>query len=242
MKIESMIGLVVALASQVAAAAPPSALCDRSARRELTETFTEGNEGGWTLSGRGAIVKSDSPRGNYLHEPWLATFAPMGMTTRDAAGGFGGDFRARRVVELGTELRVFSVSNTTRARPLSVVLISDNGTPRDASDDIYVFQVGRKNIPRELPSEHAGWVAYRFEIPSQSPVLPFPRSDSEGQAGWVITQGDLFTPPADPDLAWNTAIQDVDQVIFWFHDPRYFAFLQDWSVGMDNPTIVTCAE
>jgi hypothetical protein len=31
-------------------------------------------------------------------------------------------------------------------------------------------------------------------------------------------------------------------VIFWWHDPRYFAILQSWDIGMDNPSLITCAD
>jgi hypothetical protein len=238
MRMNGIIMMVVASIGGPALAAPGE-LCDRAARMEFTETFTDGNEGGWSLSGRGAIVDREGDA--YLRETHLATFAPWAMTAR-APSAFTGDYRAAGVVELGAELRTFSANLTTRERPMSLVLVSDHGTPRDTTDDIYVFQVGRRNIPREVRGERAGWVEYRFEVPSSSATLPSPRSAAEGEPGWVITQGDLFTAPADPDAAWNTAIEDVDQVIFWFHDPRYFAFLQDWDVAMDNPTIVTCAE
>jgi len=142
------------------------------------------------------------------------------------------------VIALAADFRIFSVSTTAEERPMSLVLVSDAGTPRDPTDDLFVFYVGPENIP--MPGR--GWGNYEFEVPSGSPTLPFPRSETEGEPGWVATRGDVFTPAPDPDAAWNAVIEDVDQVIFWFHDPRYFAFIQTCDVGMANPSIPTCAE
>jgi hypothetical protein len=238
MKIATMIAGAVALASQVAAAAP---LCDRSAQGTFTETFEgRGNEGGWTLSGWPDLSHGDTARGSYLRAHGLVTFAPMGMTAPSVSSRFTGDYRAQNVVAVGADFKIFGAEYTTRERPMSLVLISDPGTPDVPDDDIYVSYVGRRNIPTPVGAVNGGWTTYQFEIPTFSPTLPFPRSSGEWDQGWRVAQGSLFTPAADPDAAWNMAIEDVDQVIFWFHDPMLFAILQGWSVAMDNATVVTC--
>jgi hypothetical protein len=200
----------------------------------FVETFSSGrNEGAWSMSGESVIEASGGDPDAFLHDALLDTFAPRARTQWEKPSMFTGGYRAQRVVALSASFRIFAVTSTVADRPMSLMLVSDPDTPGDGTDDTYLFYVGADNIP----APGAGWIAYRFEVPSRSATLPFPRSQTEGEPGWVVTQGDPFTPAADPDAAWNTVMEDVDQVIFWFHDPRYFAILQGWNVGMDNVSI-----
>lgn len=198
------------------------------------ETFSGGdNEGAWALSAGSVIQSAGGDPGAFLHDSHLDTFAPRARTQWQKPSVFTGPYRARGVVGLSASFQIFAVSHTVTDRPMSLMLISDPDTPADPADDTYLFHVG----PDDIPAPGAGWVAYQFDVPAHSPTLPFPHSQTEGEPGWVAAQGDLFTPAKDPDAAWNTVMEDVDQVIFWFHDPRYFAILQVWNVGMDNPSI-----
>lgn len=233
----TIIGLLM-LGSNAAQANEGEKKCYKRFQPVFTETFSGGNEGAWSLSGGGVVEAAGGRPGAFLHDDYLDTFAPWGQTEWGVASMFTGDYRAQDVIALAANFRVFSVTITAAERPMSLVLVSDAGTPRDPTDDLFVFYVGEDNIP--MPGR--GWHAYEFDIPSDSPVLPFPRSQIEGEPGWVATVGDMFTPAPDPDAAWNAVIQDVDQVIFWFHDPRFFAFIQTWDLGMDNPSITTCSE
>jgi hypothetical protein len=227
----------VGFGSSLAEANPGLDLCPRRSTSIFEETFSSGgNEGGWTVSSGGYIERQGGSLGAFLHGPGLETFAPLVHTEPGTSSLFTGDYRAQAVVELSAEFKIFVASETVAERPMTVVLVNDSNTPDDIMDDLYVYYVGQRNIPRA----RQGWTRYAFDIPSDSPGLPFPRSTVEGEPGWVATQGDVFTPARDPDATWNAVIQDVDQVIFWFHDPRYFAFLQNWDVGVDNPSIATC--
>lgn len=198
------------------------------------ETFSNGrNEGAWALSGRSVIKSSGGAPGAHLRDTALDTFAPRAATQWQKTSAFTGDYRGLGVTGLTVSFRIFAVSNTVADRPMTLMLVSDPDTPGDPGDDIYLFYVGFDNIP--LPG--AGWVGYAFDVPAHSPTLPRPHSQVEGEPGWVAAKGEVFMPVEDPDAAWNTAMEDVDQVIFWFHDPRYFAIFQLWDVGMDNPSI-----
>lgn len=200
----------------------------------FVETFSDGgNEGAWGFGGHGVIEPSGGDPGAFLHDADLDTFAPRARTQWQKTSLFTGPYREQGVVGLAASFQIFAVTQTVAERPMSLMLVSDPDTPDDASDDTFLYYVGPDNIP----SPGAGWMPYQFEVPSHSPTLPFPHSQTEGEPGWGVSQGDLFTPATDPDAAWNTVMEDVDQVIFWFHDPRYFAILQGWSVGMDNPSI-----
>lgn len=220
------------------ASADPGAPCQTPVRL-VSESFSGGsNEGAWSLSDRSVIKSSGGNPGAFLHDAHLDTFAPQAQTQWEDASLFIGKYREQRVVSLTASVRIVSASLTVEERPMSLMLVSEPGTPGDTSDDIFVYYVGPDNIP--LPG--AGWRPYQFEVPSHSLTLPFPHSMTEGQPGWVVTRGDIFTPAKDPDAAWNIVMEDVDQVIFWFHDPRYFAILQRWNVGLDNPSIFACPD
>jgi hypothetical protein len=233
----TIMGLLM-LGSNAAHANPGHDKCHKRFQAAFSETFTDGgNEGGWNLSGGGVVEPNGGLTGAFLHDDYLDTFAPWGQTEWGVSSPFTGDYRAQDVIALAADFRIFSVSLTVEERPMSLLLVSDADTPRDPTDDLYVFYVGRENIPTGR-----GWHSYEFDVPSDSPVLPFPRSQIEGEPGWVVTRGDMFTPAPDLDAAWNAVIQDVDQVVFWFHDPRYFAIIQTWDLGMDNPSITTCSE
>jgi len=221
----------------------------------FTESFEGGtNEGGWSFGiQEEAIAPSGSPRGDVLITACqtnpclfpdlpLVTFAPRARTQAPDSE-FTGNLRAKGVTEVSADFRLYQVSfDTYRERPLSLVLVDFNGTPKDPDDDRYVYLVGRKNIPTPSPSGNGGWVTYTFDLPTSTATLPTPQSTIEGEPGWVATVGDVFTPADDPDAIWNEVVENVDQMMFWWHDPRFFAILQDWKVAMDDATIVSCAE
>lgn len=235
-------GLAATLAAGTALAAPSARPCSKKLTVTVSDTFDGGiNEGGWSFGNDfEAIEPTGGSPGAWLHNTNLATFAPRPSTAPGRASVFTGDYRVRNVVEVFADFRIDFANLTTAERPMSLVFTYFNGTPEDISDDLYVYYVGNKNIPDPGTRRQGGWIEYSYEVPAASEVLPSPRSTVEGEPGWVATEGDVFTPAADPDAVWRTVMANVDQVTFWFHDPRYFAFLQDWNVGMDNPSVSTC--
>ncbi|ACY17874.1 hypothetical protein [Haliangium ochraceum] len=231
--------LSLALGAGTSAADTLNEMCEKRFMSVTTETFDQSrNMGDWGFDCRTETqpVSGGSP-GSYLSISGLATFAPMARSCTDALSVFGGDYRDAEIFAITADFRTYSVSSTTADRPLSLVLVNDAGTPNDSSDDLYVYYVGAQNIP----SVNDGWAPFQFPVPANSQTLPTPRSNDIGQTGWATAVGELSIPASDPDAVWNTVIQDVDQVIFWWHDPRAFAFLQDWELGMDNPAVATCA-
>lgn len=224
----------------------------------FTETFEGGtNEGEWSFGiAEETILAEEGSHGDVLittgclgtifcqapDQP-LVTFAPRART-REEDSEFTGNLRKKRVTKVNADFRLYRVNfGTYQERPLSLVLVNFNGTPKDITDDLYVYLVGRRNIPAPSPEgNNGGWGQYSFDVPTSSPTLPTPRSEVEWDFGWMATEGDVFTPALDPDAVWNTVIEDVDQMIFWWHDPRLFAIIQNWKVAMDNASIVSCAD
>ncbi len=192
-----------------------------AAGQQFVETFDgASNVGGWTYGGP---IESFPPSGGnpgaYLRSLDLDTFAPRPRTTGDSI--FTGNLRELQTTSIGIDLLTMDVDFSAEDRPLSLVLISDNGTPADGSDDWGAFQIGPEDIP--VPGE--GWKSFDFEVPSQETSLP---------AGWGTI---VFGPnsPTDPD--WNDVITDVAQTQFFYGDPEGFFIFQMWDVGMDNPRI-----
>jgi hypothetical protein len=210
----------------------------------VREDFSTGDASGWGFDCAADFVSSTGGNPDaFLRNQEVDSFAPWAMTCDGAVGSFIGDYREKGVVAMAADFKTFSASLTTEERPLSLVLIHHSGTPGYVDDDLLVYYVGDTNIPSPGESGRAGWVRYQFDIPSDSTILPRPRSPGDGAPGWVAAYGnEVSQPAADPDAVWNTVIQNVDQVIFWWHDPRYFAIVQSWDVGMDNPTLITCAD
>ena len=236
--------VLVTLASGTAVAESLDLLCEGKSVGVIRESFSAGSEAGWGFDCTADFISGSGGNPDaFLRNQEVDSFAPWAMTCDSAASAFLGDYRELGVVAIAADFKTFSASITTEERPLSVVLIHQSGTPDYIDDDLLVYYVGDTNIPAPGGSGRAGWMHYQFDIPSDSPVLPRPRSPGDGAPGWVAAYGnEVSTPAEDPDAVWNTVIQNVDQVIFWWHDPRYFAIVQSWDVGMDNPTLVTCAD
>lgn len=193
----------------------------------FTESFTGGsNHGGWTFgTTNGRIETPGGNPGTYFHDPFVDSFAPQPRTTWGVESEFTGNYRERNVTAVGVDLVIFRVDFSAAERPLTVMLISDNGTPNNFNDDWAAYQIGDLNVP--TPGQ--GWRSFSFEIPSQSQTLP---------AGWSTI---AFGPnsPTSPD--WNDVITDVDQLRFFFGNPEFFFIFQAWDLGLDNPSITTQA-
>jgi hypothetical protein len=233
----------IGLGAGRAAAEPLDRACSEPYIKIVTETFSNGsNHGNWGFGCPGDVFSDPGGNpGTFRRMTNLDSFAPMARNCGAHQSVFTGDYRKEKVLSLSVDFKTFSVSYTTDERPLALMLVNHAGTPDDINDDLYVFYVGRENIPAESSSD-GGWVRYQFAVPSESSILPRPRSGAEGEPGWVAAVGEVFAPAADPDAVWNTVIQQVDAVIFWWHDPRYFAIFQMWDVGMDNPAIAMCMQ
>ncbi len=187
----------------------------------FTETFDGGsNVGGWTFgTGNEVIEASGGNPGAYLHDTFVDTFAPQPRTSQPSI--FTGDLRQLGVSRIGIDLITFSVDFSAEGRPLTLMLISDQGTPGNFDDDWAAYLMGLANVP--LPGE--GWISYSFDVPSQETSLP---------AGWATLAFGSSSPP-DPD--WNQVITNVVELRFFYGDPTMFFIFQGWNLGLDNPTI-----
>lgn len=187
----------------------------------FTETFDNGsNVGGWLYGGPGETIETSGGNpGAYLHSPSIDTFAPQPRTSGPDSV-FTGNFQARNVSVIGIDLITIAVDFSAAGRPLTLMLLSDAGTPGNPNDDWAAYLIGPQNVP--VPGD--GWVSFSFPVPSQSPTLP---------PGWQTIALGPNSPPPD----WNDLITDVDEVRFFYGDPTFVFIFQMWDVGLDNVTI-----
>lgn len=180
------------------------------------------DQASWRVSTADEIVSSGGHPGNYLHVPDVDFAVPRITTVDPQAAQFLGDYRARGVVGAGVDIDLFSVSISADARPVTLLLFSDMGTPDDPSDDCEAATVSGKNLPKP----GMGWRSFEYKVPSQSTTLP---------QGWQLVGACGNLPP---DAAWDFVVQHVQRASFDLGEPGFFYFFQIWSIGVDNPRIV----
>lgn len=204
------------LASIAPLAAGPTASADT-----YVDTFESGSsQGGWTFGLPVVYPPTGGNPGRYLRVDNLDTFAPQPRSAM-SANPFTGNYVEKDVVRIGLDLITFDVDFSAAGRPCTLILVNNNGTPANTNDDWGVYTMGAN-----IPLEGEGWKSYTFDIPSDETSLP---------AGWKSIQFGSASPVPN----WNTAIKDVDRVLFFYGDPELFFIFQQWDLGMDNVFVET---
>ena len=195
-------------------------------RRRTSRTAT--TEGNWSWgTGNESISPLNGNPGAFLQDLTLNTCCPAASTQFGDSSEFTGNYRLQDVQSVGIDLITLDASSGVGGRPLSVILIDDNGTPQDFDDDSGAFFIGSVNIPDPgVPAlTPAGWTSFDFDIPSGSPTLPARLADLRRDGVGAS------------DAVWNQVIVGVDVLQFFYGNPvGIFPFLS-WDVGLDNPRI-----
>ena len=196
----------------------------------FVETFDNGsNVGQWTWgTGNQFINPINGNPGPYLRDNTLQSCCPAATTSFNVDSVYVGNYREMNVTSVGIDLVTNFASSGVDGRPLTLMLINDNGTPFNFADDWGAYFVGPVNIPFPgvLSGGPQGWTSYDFQVPSQSDSTP---------EGWV-----LFRFDGEPiDFTWNDIITDVSVLRFNYGDPSMIFPFLGWDVGMDNPRITT---
>ena len=177
----------------------------------------------WRVAPFDVIEPTGGSPGAYLHVSSLDSAAPRIFAFPGLDEKFIGDYRAEGVTGLGVDVQLFGTDFALGARPISLYLNSDMGTPDDTSDDCDAVLVGNKNVPKA----GTGWKSYDFKVPSQSTALP---------NGWVLVGTCGSLPAGD---AWSYVITHVKQPSFTFGEPDFLYIFQIWDLGFDNPRITS---
>jgi hypothetical protein len=194
------------------------------------ETFDKGNnEANWQIlmsSGQTVVVPDGGNPGAYITNTDQCCWAAPVVRTLSQTSIFTGDFRELGVTSLGLDM----IITLAQADPhpdftMTLMLVHDNGTPGDTSDDTWVYL----NIDESIPWPGEGWKSYDFEVPSQLDL-----SFGELPEGWQFYQ-DQFGGPPMKNHTWREVMENVSQV--WFigiNDPAGIGFLLNWIIGADN--------
>ena len=247
----AMIGLVALLATSFVVAAP-SEKCKK--QTVFTETFADGgNDGNWWHHFN--ILTDDRGKNKeYVYSGEITTFWPRARTEMNAASEFHGNYAARGVTSIEIELATISAGllDYTSLSP-TLILVNDSGTPNDIIDDCVVFFQSGEPIPEPDPNVPGkpNWTNYTFDIPSDSATLPQPNlgggfciptggPEDTQMACWGTDEGLLCPVIDDPDMVWQTVINDVDQIKVEWMAPGWFRILDPWQSAIDNASISEC--
>lgn len=185
------------------------------------QTYEDGqNPSGWSYGPPVTIEESGGNPGRYLRTAGLDTFAPQLQSSRQQHV-FTGDYRERGVSSIGVDIIVHSTDFPSGGRPLALILVHDNGTVGDTTDDYGAYLLSSDFVPEE----GQGWASFDYDVPSQETSLP---------AGWQMID---FSGNGMPAGDWNDVMQDVAYVTFFHGDPTFFYIFQMWDLGADNTRI-----
>lgn len=190
------------------------------------DAFTRGvSAGGWTISGPSgdAIAEGGGNPGAYLRDASLVAPAPTAQTTGSSV--FTGDYRAPRVESLSIDLIVHAWAlPPVDRRNVHLVLWSDPGTPRDASDDVAVWTDSGDPIPRTP----GAWESYAVTVPSRATSLP---------PGWTAYRPGTVVAGAEADAIWSRVMRGVSRVAWSWGPPLSANAVSAIDSGIDNAAI-----
>jgi len=195
------------------------------------QVFVEGfgggsNTGGWSWgTGNQSTTPVNGNPGAFLQDLTLVTCCPTLSTAPGASSVFTGNYRTKNVSSVGIDLITLDADFSVGGRPLTVMLVNDNGTPSSGIDDYGAYFIGSVNVPDAgVPAFAAGWTSFDFPIESQANTLP---------AGWVLYRADGDPPTHD----WREVVSDVDRLQYFYGDPTLIFLVFGWDVGADNARI-----
>lgn len=203
-------------------------------RSTTVETFeTRTNQGEWTWgTGYEYFVETNGNPGRYLRDSSLVDFVPRASTSFGVQSVFTGDYRSRNVASVGIDMAIASVDGFVEGRKVTLILLNDNGTPHDLTDDWGAFTVTNLPIPNTgvagilNTTDILQWASYDIAVPSQSATLP---------EGWSWVSRNYVRRNG----SWGRLMRDVDHIGFILGDPALRYPLLNWDVALDNPRITT---
>lgn len=188
-----------------------------AAQLPFNESFDAGsNVGGWNFGVAMTNPQSGGNPGAWMNGS-VDTFAPQIRTSGSSV--FTGDWRAKGVNSVGIDVTTIS-TQFPASRELSLILTNFNGTPLNPNDDCIVYFLGTRRVPQA----GGGWETFDFAVDSASTTMP---------QGWKT----LGTACVSPNGAWNSVLQNVDEVRFFFGNPENFFIFDIWNIGFDNARI-----
>jgi hypothetical protein len=251
----AMVGVLALIATSLVVAAP-NQQCKK--QTVFTENFSggvEASDGDWWHHFNITENKKGKNK-EYIFSGDITTFWPRARTEMNASSEFHGNYAARGVTSIEIELATIAAPQMRDYTALSptLILVNDSGTPDDIIDDCVVFFQSGEPIPELDPNVPGtpNWTSYTFDIPSDATTLPQPNigggfciptgdpSQDTQMACWGTDEGLLCPVGHDPDLVWQTVINDVDQIKVEWMAPGWFRLIEPWQAAIDNASISQC--
>jgi hypothetical protein len=183
--------------------------------------FDRGAEG-WSYYGEPNEYEGVRPEGgNPESFVWGITFDYPIIRNRTNQA-FTGNYAARGVRRIGVDFGIFQrLGGTFGQYPLHAVIVTDNGTPEDVSDDWFAMNSSAGDVP--LPRE--GWRTFTFSCDARSEQVP---------EGWTFAA--FFEPPPE-GYSWTRLMANVTELGFWTYEPGTADDLPRLIAGVDNARI-----
>jgi hypothetical protein len=179
---------------------------------------------GWTASvfSESHQAVGGNPDGHLLAQP-VGIFIPQFRTEYGLVNDYVGDkdYAEIGISQISFDFNLMSQAGGATQVPITLMLVTDGGTPYDQNDDTAAYFVSQQ----DPPVAGGGWVTYTFPIPSGEDKLP---------DGWALY--DMGGAPV-PGVDWIDVITDVDRIVIWRGEPDWFYLLGDFAFGIDNITI-----
>ncbi|MEZ6013792.1 MAG: hypothetical protein R3F49_01645 [Planctomycetota bacterium] len=193
------------------------------------ETFSGGNLDGWQIwfAPYNYLRTAGGNPGEYFELDDVtsgpATCQFLNIFSDRQSGGHvpihAGDWRAAGVNQVSLDV---NIQAGRWNGILTLLLVSDPGTPLDAMDDC-IIRLSQTNPGPPA----AGWTTLTFDVDASQTTAP---------AGWSIDTSTSSTgcTGATLDQTWNTVIQDVDEIRFRYDTTPGFCAFTSWIFGIDN--------
>ena len=187
----------------------------------LIDDFESGHPHGWTfgVTHPDTILPDGGTPGRYLYNDYVASFAPR-ATAKPAVGtALYAALRSGAITRISIDAITYWTS-VRRSGAFALVLRATRGTLQPDDDD-FAFTLSS----RPVPAVGEGWVNYSFAVPSTS--------GEATPAGWV---GGHFADMGRwrRGMDWRQLMRSVDQIEFWWIDPRLYGLVHDSQIGIDS--------
>jgi hypothetical protein len=128
------------------------------------------NEGVWTWgTWYEQFQETNGNPGRYLRASGLADFTPRASTSFGIDSVFTGNYRERNVASVGIDMAIPSVDGNVTGRTVTLILLNDNGTPDDLTDDWGAFTVTAFPIPPTGRRRNFGFERYSSVVELRYP-------------------------------------------------------------------------
>ena len=187
----------------------------------LIDDFEQGNPHNWTfgVTNPDRILPQGGKPGSYLYNDYVVSCAPRATARPPAGTPLSAALRSGMITRIAVDA-ITHWTSVRRGGAFALLLRATQGTPQTDDDDFAFTLSGRP-----VPAVGEGWVNFSFNVPSASMETT--------PVGW--TGGHFANMQRWRDgMNWPRLLRKVDQIEFWWIDPRLYGLVHDSEVGIDT--------